>query len=135
MASWILLGILIGLTLASISVLCWQLVQVLLDLRQILGLVKDLTKDVKPALQDVNEILHKSNLAMEEAGNTYQALGENAREAMTYLGKLKAGARHAFLVAKAGVEKGVEVFREGGSADDDFAPAQSNLATEALEKS
>ena len=135
MASWILLGILIGLTLASISVLCWQLVQVLLDVRQILGLVKDLTKDVKPALQDVNEILHKSNLAMDEASNTYQALGENAREAMTYLGKLKAGARHAFLVAKAGVEKGVEVFREGGSAHDDFAPAQSDLATEALEKS
>lgn len=135
MASWILLGILIGLTLASISVLCWQLVQVLLDVRQILGLVKDLTKDVKPALQDVNEILHKSNLAMDEAGNTYQALGENAREAMTYLGKLKAGARHAFLVAKAGVEKGVEVFRESGSGGDEFAPTQPDLATEALEKS
>lgn len=135
MASWILLGILLGLTLASISVLCWQLVQVLLDVRQILGLVKELTNDVKPALQDVNDILHKSNLAMDEAGNTYQALGENAREAMTYLGKLKAGARHAFLVAKAGVEKGVEVFREGSAASEDFAPAAPEMRAEALEKS
>jgi hypothetical protein len=132
MASWILLGILIGLTLASVSILCWQLVRVLLDLRQILGLVKELTHDVKPALQDVNEILHKSNLAMDEAGNTYQALGENARDAITYLGKLKAGGKHAFLVAKAGLEKGLEVFREGSQDYDQ--PVQTESEAELLEK-
>ncbi|PIQ28229.1 hypothetical protein COW36_04675 [bacterium (Candidatus Blackallbacteria) CG17_big_fil_post_rev_8_21_14_2_50_48_46] len=129
MASWILLGILIGLTLASVSILCWQLVQVLLDLRQILGLVKELTQEVKPALQDVNEILHKSNLAMDEAGNTYQALGENAREAMGYLGKLKSGLRHCFLVAKAGVSKGIETFRSGDAgAVSDSEPVSAEPA-------
>lgn len=113
MASWILLGILMGLTLASISVLCWQLIQVLLDIRQILGLVKELTEEVKPALHEVQEILHKSNLAMDEAGQTYQALGENAREAISHLGKLKKGVQHYLLAAKAGLCQGIETFRTG----------------------
>jgi hypothetical protein len=113
MGSWILLGVLLGLSLASISILCWQLVQVLLDVRQILGLVKGLTEDIKPALADVNDILHKSNLAMDEAGQTYQALGENAREAMSTLSRLQNNIRHGLSVAGAGVSTGLSYFRKG----------------------
>lgn len=113
MASWILLGILIGIFLFSTTVVCWQIIVTILEVRGILKVVRELTEETRPTLHEVNEILRKSNLAMDEAGDTYQALGENMRQARSTANKVQHKLQHVWLVARAGVERSLDVLRRG----------------------
>lgn len=113
MANWILFGILIGIFLFSTIIVCWQLVMTILEVRGILKVVRDLTEEVKPTLHEVNEILRKSNLAMDEAGETYQTLGEKAKQAKSGFERFKLKAQNWALSLQAGYERAVEVIRTG----------------------
>ena len=114
MANWILFGILIGIFLFSTIIVCWQLVMTILEVRGILKVVRELTEDVKPTLHEVNEILRKSNLAMDEAGETYQTLGEKAKQARSGFSRLKVKVRNWVLALQTGVEQAMEVYQHDG---------------------
>lgn len=113
MANWVLFGILIGIFLFSTIIVCWQLVMTILEVRGILAVVKQLTEEVKPTLHEVNEILRKSNLAMDEAGETYQTLGTKAKQAKSGFDKLKSKVQNWAIALQTGVERAVEVFQDG----------------------
>lgn len=116
MASWMLLGVLIGIFLFSSILVCWQLVMTILEVRGILKVVKELTEDVKPTLHEVNEILRKSNLAMDEAGETYQTLGVKAKQARSGVNQLKLKAQNWVKSLQTGVQKAVAVYQGESTA-------------------
>lgn len=134
MANWVLFGILIGIFLFSTIIVCWQLVMTILEVRGILKVVKDLTEEVKPTIHEVNEILRKSNLAMDEAGETYQNLGSKAKQAKSGFAQLKAKVQNWAIALRTGVERAVEVFQEDGHSPNpmpdqaDRTPVESVLS-------
>lgn len=115
-SNWILFGILIGIFLFSTIIVCWQLVMTILEVRGILGVVRQLTEEVKPTLHEVNEILRKSNLAMDEAGETYQNLGDKAQQARSGLSRFKQKVQNVVLSLQTGLQRALEVYQ---SEDED----------------
>lgn len=113
MAEYILFGVLIGIFLFSTIIVCWQLVMTILEVRGILKIVRGLTEEVQPTIHEVNEILRKSNLALDEAGDTYQAMGQNLKKAKGGFAELKQRFSHWLIVARTGVNQGIQVFQEG----------------------
>ncbi len=111
MAEWLLLGLLIGIFLFSTIIVCWQLVMTILEVRGILKIVRGLTEEVQPTIYEVNEILRKSNLALDEAGETYQSLGENVDRAKGGLGRFKQQLSHWLIVMQTGVHRGIDVLK------------------------
>jgi len=117
MASWILFGILIGIFLFSTTIVCWQLIQTILEVRGILKLVRGLTEEVQPTLHEVNEILRKTNLVMDEAGETYQNLGENVQRTRSLFGRLQSKLNTYTAALGTGLNRAVEVYRQGSEAE------------------
>lgn len=113
MASWILFGILIGIFLFSTTIVCWQLIQTILEVRGVLKVVRGLTEEVQPTLYEVNEILRKTNLVMDEAGDTYQQLGENVKRTRSMLERIKGSLQHYKLVLGSGLQEAVSVYQQG----------------------
>lgn len=111
MAEWLLLGLLIGIFLFSTIIVCWQLVMTILEVRGILKIVRGLTEEVQPTIYEVNEILRKSNLALDEAGETYQSLGENVERAKGGLGNFKQQLAHWLIVMQTGVHRSLDVLK------------------------
>lgn len=118
-SNWILFGILIGIFLFSTIVVCWQLVLTILDVRGILKTVHELTEEVKPTIHEVNEILRKSNLAMDEAGETYQNLGEKAEQARTGFGRFKNKVQNMALSLQTGLQRAKEVYNSESVVTDE----------------
>ncbi len=118
-SNWILFGILIGIFLFSTIVVCWQLVLTILDVRGILKTVHELTEEVKPTIHEVNEILRKSNLAMDEAGETYQNLGEKAEQARTGFGRFKNKVQNIALSLQTGLQRAKEVYNSESAVIDE----------------
>jgi ABC-type transporter Mla subunit MlaD len=119
MASWVLFGILIGIFLFSTTIVCWQLIQTILEVRGILKVVRGLTEEVQPTLHEVNEILRKTNLVMDEAGDTYQQLGENVKRTRSLFARLKDSLAHYRLVLGSGLQEAVSVYQQGEALIDD----------------
>jgi hypothetical protein len=115
MSSDVLIGLLLGIFLFSSVVVVWQIVLTLMEVRETVRTVKDITasvhKEVSPAIADINEIIHKSNLAMEEAGENYKHLRTNGRTFAKALKRAQGQARHYLAVGQAGVTKAVAVYR------------------------
>lgn len=113
MANWILFGILIGIFLFSTTVLCWQLVMTILEVRALLKTVHGITEEVQPTLEEVNQILHKTNLVMDEAGETYQNMGKNAKRAQNGMQKIKFKLNNYRASLQTGLQSAVNVYRSG----------------------
>ena len=118
-SNWILFGILIGIFLFSTIIVCWQLVMTILEVRGILKTVHELTEEVKPTIHEVNEILRKSNLAMDEAGETYQNLGEKASQAKTGFGRFKSKVQNMALSLQTGLQRAKEVYNSESDVYDE----------------
>lgn len=131
MAEWVLFGLLIGIFLFSTTIVCWQLVMTFLDVRGILKTVHHITDEVQPTIHEVNEILRKTNLVMDEAGKTYQNAGQKAKRTKSGLEKIK----HKLLGYKeslqTGVETAVQVYQNG---DNGHTPAPAVGAPHTVEK-
>ena len=112
MANWVLFGILTGIFLFSTLIVCWQLVMTILEVRGILKVVRELTEDVKPTLHEVNEILRKSNLAMDEASETYQTIGSKAKQARYGLTQIKTKIQNFVISLQTGANKALAVYKE-----------------------
>ena len=113
MAEYVLFGVLVGIFLFSTIIVCWQLVMTILEVRGILKVARGLTEEVQPTLYEVNEILRKANLVLDEAGDTYQSLGENVGRAKGGAGNLKQRIAHWKVVLTTGLQKSVDVYKEG----------------------
>lgn len=129
MANWILFGILIGIFLFSTILVCWQLIQTILEVRGILRLVRGLTEEVQPTIHEVNEILRKTNLVMDEAGDTYQQLGENVQRTRSVLERLKVKARHYKIALGTGVQQAISVYQRGAEAQRLISEKESQTLT------
>ncbi len=123
MAEYILFGVLVGIFLFSTIIVCWQLVMTILEVRGILKVARGLTEEVQPTLYEVNEILRKANVVLDEAGDTYQSLGENMNRAKGNAGDFKQRLAHWKIVAMTGLQKGVDVYK-AGSASHEEEPLQ-----------
>lgn len=117
MANWILFGMLLGIVTISGVVLCWQVVWLILDVRGILRTVNQLTDRLDPTIQEVNQILHKSNQAMDEAGNNYKKAEKGLGEAKETANELTTKAKHWAVALKVGFKKSVEVLKSGGTPE------------------
>lgn len=124
MAEYILFGVLVGIFLFSTVVVCWQLVMTILEVRGILKVVRGLTEEVQPTLHEVNEILRKTNVVMDEAGDTYQSLGENMSRAKGNAKNFKQRIAHWKVVLATGAQKGLEVYQNGTVAETEGEPLQ-----------
>jgi len=113
MAEYILFGVLVGIFLFSTIIVCWQLVLTIFEVRSILKVVRGLTEEVQPTLYEVNEILRKTNVVLDEAGDTYQALGDNVTRAKGNAKSLQQRLAHWKVVVATGARKGLEVYQTG----------------------
>lgn len=127
MAEYILFGVLVGIFLFSTIIVCWQLVLTIFEVRSILKVVRGLTEEVQPTLYEVNEILRKTNVALDEAGDTYQSLGENVNRAKSNAKGFQQRLAHWKTVLATGARKGLEVYQTGATQmdmDTDETPLQ-----------
>lgn len=124
MAEYILFGVLVGIFLFSTIIVCWQLVMTILEVRGILKVVRGLTEEVQPTLYEVNEILRKTNVVLDEAGDTYQSLGENMNRAKGNAKNFKQRLAHWKIVLMTGAQKGLEAYQADAEEHADDAPLQ-----------
>lgn len=125
MAEYILFGVLVGIFLFSTIIVCWQLVLTIFEVRSILKVVRGLTEEVQPTLYEVNEILRKTNVVLDEAGDTYQSLGENVNRAKGNAKGFQQRLAHWRIVLATGARKGLEVYQTGAAqTDTDEIPLQ-----------
>lgn len=124
MAEYILFGVLVGIFLFSTIIVCWQLVMTILEVRSILKVVRGLTEEVQPTLYEVNEILRKTNVVLDEAGDTYQSLGDNMTRAKGNAKNLKQRLAHWKVVLMTGAQKGLEVYQDSSDEAHQDTPLQ-----------
>ncbi len=125
MAEYILFGVLVGIFLFSTIIVCWQLVLTIFEVRSILKVVRGLTEEVQPTLYEVNEILRKTNVVLDEAGDTYQSLGDNVNRAKGNAKSFQQRLAHWKIVLATGARKGLEVYQTGvAEAESGEAPLQ-----------